>query len=356
MVSADGIERDDVIAYEGCPHHIIEMTRKITPFADLASLWKLYRFFRKEKPDIVHSHTPKAGLLAMLAAKMAGIKIRIHTVAGLRFMTAAGLSRNILVRMEKLTASAATHVWPNSSSLMEYIKENRLARPDKLGMIGKGSSNGIDLGRFSGASLDTAKMEATRQLVQYDPSLTYLLCVGRIVRDKGITEVAHAFSKLYEANANLRLILVGGFEEHLDPLDPNTMQWLKTHPGVIMAGWHDEVEYFMELADIFVHASNREGFPNVVLQAGALECPVICSRIPGNIDIVDDGINGLIFSVKDCNDLYEKLQQALTDRAGMKALATRLRKKIEENFDRRQVQAMLKEQYDRLLHEAGKKR
>ena len=127
MVSADGIERNDVMQYEGCPHHIIPMTRKITPFADALSFWKLYRLLKKEKPDIVHSHTPKAGLLAMLAAKYAGVKIRIHTVAGLRFMTASGFTRTILTRMEKITAHAATHVWPNSLSLLKYVKQHNLA-------------------------------------------------------------------------------------------------------------------------------------------------------------------------------------------------------------------------------------
>src|ERR1051326_7424589 len=126
MVSSDGPEREEVIRNEGCRHQIIPMTRKMTPFADLRSLWLMYRFFKKEKPDIVHSHTPKGGLIAMLAAKMAGIKIRIHTIAGLRFMTSKGVTRKILVSMEKLTAKAATNVWPNSFSLLEYIRTNKL--------------------------------------------------------------------------------------------------------------------------------------------------------------------------------------------------------------------------------------
>src|SRR5688572_9566085 len=144
MASADGEGRQDTIQQEGCEHHIIPMTRKITPFADLGSLWKLYRFFKKERPDIVHSHTPKAGLLAMLAARYAGVPIRVHTIAGLRFMTAKGGTRKLLVAMEKLTARAATHVWPNSFSLLEYIQKNKLVDQKELDVIGSGSSNGID--------------------------------------------------------------------------------------------------------------------------------------------------------------------------------------------------------------------
>jgi hypothetical protein len=149
MVSSDGPELADVLRNEQCRHMIIPMTRKMTPFADVRSLWLLYRFFKKEKPDIVHSHTPKGGLLAMLAAKFAGVKIRVHTIAGLRFMTSKGMTRKVLVFMEKLTGRAATHVWPNSFSLLDYIIENKLVTPSKLEVISKGSSNGINLGRFS---------------------------------------------------------------------------------------------------------------------------------------------------------------------------------------------------------------
>jgi len=349
MVSADGKELEDVLQYEGCRHHIVPMTRKITPVADIQSLWKLYRFFKKEKPDIVHSHTPKAGLIAMLAAKFAGVKIRVHTIAGLRFMTATGFTRKILIRMEKITANAATHVWPNSMSLLKYVQDNKLVKPGKLEVIGKGSSNGIDLTRFSKTALSDEGIQKAKQGISYDAALTYILSVGRIVKDKGIRELVNAFASLYKENDKLRLVLVGTFEEKLDPLDESIMRLVKTHPGIILAGWHDEVEYFMSIADLLVHPSYREGFPNVVLQAGAMECPVVCSRIEGNIDIVDENINGLIFTARDENDLYQKLKQAIAEPALMKQRAASLRKKIEENFDRTFVKEQLRLKYEFLL-------
>ena len=217
MISADGNEREDVMAYEGCPHHILPMTRKITPFADLISLWRMYRFFKKEKPAIIHSHTPKAGLIAMLAGKMAGVKIRIHTIAGLRFMTSTGLTRKILVKMEKLTGRWATQVWPNSHSLHTYIKTNRLVATEKMEVIGLGSSNGIKLDRFSLNRLNEEKLKVVKELINYDTQLSYLLCVGRIVKDKGIQELAGVFARLYENNSSLRLVVVGTFEDNLDP-------------------------------------------------------------------------------------------------------------------------------------------
>lgn len=349
MVSADGPELEDVKNYEQCRHVLVHMTRAITPVQDLRSLWQLYRLFKKEKPDIVHSHTPKAGLLAMLAGRMAGVKIRIHTIAGLRFVTATGISRKVMIAMEKLTGRMATQVWPNSQSLYDYVVDNKLVNPKKMSIIGRGSSNGIDLGRFSRAALRPEGLTKAKEIIQYDPALFYIVAIGRVVKDKGIAEMASAFSRSYEKDHRLRLVLVGGFEDHLDPLDADTLQLINTHTGIILAGWHDDVEYFLALAQLFIHASYREGFPNVVLQAGAMECPALVSRIPGCVDIVDHEENGLIFAVQDADDLYEKLQQALSQPDQMRLRANKLRKKIEDNFERGYVQARLKERYDELV-------
>jgi glycosyltransferase involved in cell wall biosynthesis len=351
MVSADGRERNDVVRNEGCEHHIVHMTRKISPFADLKSLWQLYRFLKKEKPDIVHSHTPKAGLLGMMAARMAGVKIRIHTVAGLRFMTSTGATRKLLVSMEKLTTRSATQVWPNSQSLLEYIKKNRLASTKKLSVIGYGSSNGIDLKRYSTEALVPAKVEDTKQLIKYDPNLQYLLCVGRIVKDKGIDELLAAFENIYKDRNDLRLVLLGSFEDELDPISENARRILKEHAGIIHINWSDGVEYFMHLATMLVHPSYREGFPNVLLQAGAMNCPVICSRIEGNVDIVDDDQTGIIFEVKNAASLEEKLRKALRNLPGLKLYSERLREKIETRFDQRFVHESVKNKYLELLSE-----
>jgi len=353
MVSADGKERQDVIKNEGCDHVIIPMTRKITPFADIKSLWLLYRFLKKEKPDIVHSHTPKAGLLAMLAAKFAGIKIRIHTIAGLRFMTSTGITRTVLIWMEKITAGAATHVWPNSFSLLSYISRNKLVKQSKMQVIGHGSTNGINLQRFSASSLKDEKLEEIKKLINYNDELIYLLCVGRVVKDKGIEELLKAFKNLYTENEKLRLVLLGSFEEDLDPLDDETRTILSTHPGIIHISWNDAVEYFMKIADMLVHPSYREGFPNVLLQAGAMNCPVLCSRIEGNIDIVTHDSTGLVFEVRNEMDLKDKLQYALNHPVKMKEYANNLRQKIEMQYDQKFVQETLRNKYVELLNERG---
>lgn len=351
MVSSDGPELADVLRNEQCRHVIIPMTRKMTPFADVRSLWLLYRFFKKEKPDIVHSHTPKGGLLAMLAAKFAGVKIRVHTIAGLRFMTSKGMTRKVLVFMEKLTGRAATHVWPNSFSLLDYIIKNKLVTPSKLEVISKGSSNGINLGRFSAASLKPEKLQAIKQKMKYDDSLIYFLSVGRIVHDKGIDELLNAFMHVYEKNNRVRMILVGAFEDEVDPISDKAREILKTHPGVIHAGWDDAVEYYMHFSFALIHPSHREGFPNVLLQAGAMHCPIICSRIEGNVDIVEHQETGLIFEVRNQKQLQEQLEWALENPAIMKEYATAQRLRIEQYFDQPAIHQALKKRYLELLNQ-----
>jgi glycosyltransferase involved in cell wall biosynthesis len=353
MISSEGKEWPDIIANEQCNHYIIHMTRKITPVTDIISLWKLYRFLKIQKPDIVHSHTPKAGLLAMLAAKFAGIKIRIHTIAGLRFMTSEGLGRKILMNMEKLTAWAATHVWPNSFSLLKYIRDNKLVPDKKMEVIGLGSSNGINLSRFSPAVLDTEKLKKIKEKIGYDEKLIYLLCVGRIVKDKGIDELVKAFEKAYKNNNELRLILVGEFEDELDPVGNEVRDILQTHSGIILTGWSESVEYYMHFSFALVHPSYREGFPNVLLQAGAMGCSVICSRIEGNIDIVEHQKTGLLFTVKDEADLLQQLEYGLANKDILKEYSRALRAKIEEYFNQPALHRLIHKRYLELLADSG---
>ncbi|MBS1920210.1 MAG: glycosyltransferase family 4 protein [Bacteroidetes bacterium] len=349
MVSADGEGREDLEKQEGCEHHIIPMTRTISPFADLRSLWKMYKFLKKEKPDIVHSHTPKAGLIAMVASKWAGVKIRIHTVAGLRFMTSKGLTRKLLMRMEKITAHHATHIWPNSFSLLNYIKDTRLLPVKKMEVIGFGSSNGINLSRFSPENLEPVRVQTIKKDLNYDPQHIYMLCVGRIVKDKGIKELVHTFARLYKSNNRLRLILVGSYEDHLDPIGEETKEILTTHPGIIMTGWRNDVEYFMHISFALIHPSYREGFPNVLLQAGAMYCPVICSRIEGNVDIVDDKETGLLFEAQNEESLYQVLRNALTIPDDLNKYAIGLRRKIEEKFDQKILHGKIKDKYSEII-------
>jgi len=332
MISADGKELPEVIKQEQCRHIIVPMTRKITPFRDLQCLFQLVKIFRKEKPDIVHTHTPKAGLLGMMAAKLCGVKVRIHTVAGLPLMVEKGAKYQLLKFIEKLTYASASQVWPNSNSLKEFILGKKLCNPAKLNIIGKGSTNGININRFNKEILDEKVIDAVKEQIRYSSQYKYLLCIGRLVKDKGIIELVHVFSQLQKSDPSLKLLLVGGYEPSLDPLPASTLQQIESNEAIIHIPWTDNVAYYMYLAGYFVFPSHREGFPNVLLQAGAMGLPVICSHITGNIDIVTNNETGLVFDQGNEQQMLKLLQYAITHPQHMQSMAAKLQQMIREDY------------------------
>jgi glycosyltransferase involved in cell wall biosynthesis len=349
MISADGENLDKVIRNEKCRHIIVPMTRKITPWCDLKCLFQLIKIFRKEKPDIVHSHTPKAGLLGMLAARISGIKIRIHTVAGLPLMEESGVKYALLKQIEKVTYSVANHVWPNSNSLYNFIKENNLVGGSKLKVIGKGSTNGVSSRRFNKDSLDKNFLEIIKEKIDYNPASINLLCIGRLVKHKGIIELVNVFSLLKKRYPHLKLILVGVFESSLDPLPEKILKQIVDDPSIINVGWSDKAEYYMSLADYFVFPSYREGFPNVLLEAGSIRLPIICTNIPGNTDIITHNENGLLFEKNNEKDMYQKLKYALDNPEQMLSMANKLQGYIKTCYEREVYWKILLEEYNKLI-------
>lgn len=351
MISADGKEAKDLERDEGCRHIIVPMTRRITPIRDIISFLKLRSTIKKYKPDIVHTHTPKAGLLGMLAAKSLGVKIRIHTVGGLPLIIEKGFKRWLLMLTEKLTYFGATEVWPNSKSMMNFIIEKKLTTAEKLTIIDNGSTNGIDLKKFSRQNLNEEIKNKTKESL---PPLNGLkiLCVGRMVKDKGIEELVTVFEKLQQ-QYKLQLILIGPFEPHLDPLSSQTLDSIINNPAITHISWSDSIEYYMALADFFVHPSHREGFPNVILQAGAMHLPVICSDIPGNADIIRDKETGIMFEVKNEYHLYSKLKFAIENKESTEKIAHALFEEVTQLYSRKRIHEVILHTYNRLLEAHG---
>ncbi|MEB2775470.1 glycosyltransferase family 4 protein [Algoriphagus sp. D3-2-R+10] len=351
MVSADGRELPQVIKAEGARHEVIPFTRKITPFQDLKCLWQLYKLIKKEQPNIVHTHTPKAGLLGMIAAKLAGVHVRIHTLAGIPFMAAEGGKKGLLEKMEKVTYNSSTHVWPNSNGLKKFVLEKNLCPSEKLTVIGKGSTNGVDLEKFNRGVLKENHLVAATMRILPGEDDFIILSVGRLVKDKGIQELVDAFlsSKIVGKS---KLVLLGSFEQDLNPLDPETIKIITDHPRIVQIDWSDHVAHYLALADVLVHPSHREGFPNVLLEAGAMEVPVICSDIIGNTDVITQQKTGLIFPVKNVEVLKEAMEFAYVKRDKMAELAANLYKEVCENYERTQVQNKIYAEYQRILKQA----
>jgi len=353
MLSSDGPERNELIQTQGCEHIVIQLTRTISPFKDLVCLLELIKILRSLRPLIVHTHTPKAGLIGMIAARICGVPIRLHTIAGLPQMTSSGLKRRLLNFSLRLTAWGSQVMLPNSNSIMRYIKTEKLFEPGKLEMIGFGSSNGISLSEYNPKTLSTERLEKAKFMVEYDSSCYYLLACGRMVKDKGVVEMISAFRLIQEKLPKVRLILLGPFEMIRDNerLPVDIVNIINNNPNIVHINWSEDVASFMSLADLFVHASHREGFPNVLLQAGLINCPIICSDIPGNIDIVTDEVTGLYFRMGDTDDLSKKLMWAMDNTDIINSYSKRLQNEIINKYSRKFVQDKIVEFYNEKLSE-----
>ena len=352
-VSSEGEELKEILENEGIVMEAINMSRKITPFQDLKSLWEMWNFLRKEKPQIVHTHTPKAGIIGMLAARLAGVPHRLHTVAGLPLMEATGIKRKILNFVEKLTYSSATRVYPNSKGLYDFILQNNFTQSNKLKIIANGSSNGINTTFFSPAQVSEIEKVALREKLNIQPDDFVFVVDGRIVSDKGINELIKAFSELQTAENNeltgIKLLLVGGLESDLDPLNPETLAEINQNKDIISAGFQQDVRPFFAISDALAFPSYREGFPNVVMQAGAMGLPSIVSDINGCNEIIVEGENGLIIPSKNVEKLKEKMLTLARDKNLYVKLKENSRRMIENRYEQSVVWNALLEEYEGLL-------
>ena len=347
LVSAQKDELEALAKDQGVAFFPLQITRKITPLQDLRCLLQLVRFLQKEKPHIVHSHTPKAGIIGMLAAFIARVPVRMHTVAGLPLMEAKGMKKRILYAVERLTYRCATHVYPNSKGLMDFTQKKHLAEKTPLQIIGKGSSNGIDTGHFNANSISDQELIKCQKKWTIAQDDFVFLFIGRLVGDKGINELVAAFEQLSSKLPKAKLLLVGPQETTLDPLAKSTMNAIDQNPRIISTGYQQDVRPFLKSAQVFVFPSYREGFPNVVLQAGAMGVPCIVSDINGCNEIIEDEVNGFLVPPKQIQPLVEKMQFLYKDAEKRTIFIERTQTLIATNFERAQYWELLLAEYKR---------
>lgn len=326
----------------------ISLTRRITFFSDLKALWTLYFFFRKEKPLIVHTQTPKAGLIGMLAAFLARVPIRMHDVVGLPLMEKRGLKFYLLFYVEKIAYACAHRIYPNSFGLKKYMIDTRLSSSTKMKVLANGSSNGVDVSHFSKRHFSKEANSALKKQLNIESSVFVFLFIGRLVSDKGMNELIEAFSTLCNEDQKLKLILVGTFEKELDPLKKETLQKIKNNPQIISVGYQEDVRPYFAIASCFVFPSYREGFPNVVLEAVSMEIPCIVSDINGSNEIIKDQINGIIIPKKDTKALQKAMFSMKHDSSQRQLYAANSRKGIAEKFGKQIFYQALLAEYKEL--------
>lgn len=343
-LSSPGEALDEIREREKVRTIAVAMQRHISPVNDLRSLWKLIRVFRKEKPDMVHSMTPKAGLLCMMAAWVCRVPVRIHTFTGLVFPTSTGLKRKILMATDWLTCACATHVIPEGEGVKNDLVNNKITRKP-LRILGYGNVRGIDLNRFDPKNPEVIK---AAEIIRREEVLTFIF-IGRLVGDKGILELVKAFCRLNKELPDTRLLLVGREEPQLDPLDSSTLKEISDNPAIEAVGQKTDVRPWLLASDIFVLPSHREGFPNVVIEAGAMGLPSIVTDINGSREIIHNGENGLIVPVKNANALYEAMKHLAETPEEIRTMAANARPMIASRFEQSFVRQCLKDYYKEIL-------
>tara|TARA_B100000768_G_scaffold180070_1_gene199145 strand:+ start:4347 stop:5537 length:1191 start_codon:yes stop_codon:yes gene_type:complete len=348
VLAASGTDAhlENVFLREGVRVVNVPMQRDISPIKDLITLWKLYLLFCNEKPKIVHSITPKAGLLSMTAAYFARVPIRVHTFTGLIFPTKTGIFQKLLILMDKLLCFFATNIYPEGEGVKNDLTNYKITKKP-LRIIANGNVNGVDINFFDSKLFNNEKKTLLRRSLAINASNFVFIFVGRLVGDKGINELVVAFKKLQTTSSlpfQLSLILVGPLEPLLDPLKPKTLKEINNNKNIISVGFKSDIRPYLSISDILVFPSHREGFPNVVLQAGAMGLPCIVSDINGCNEIIEEGKNGWIIPVKDENAILNSMRNCILDINKTTIKKSNIRNIIENRFQQEIVwQALLKE-------------
>lgn len=327
-LSSPGEEMAVVAEREGVRTISVPMERHISLLKDIKSLFALIKVFRNEKPYAVHSMTPKAGLLCMIAAWLTKVPVRIHTFTGLVWPTSKGITRAILKTTDKITCACATHIIPEGQGVMNDLMNGGITKKP-MKVLGYGNVRGIDMQHYD----RTEEVMAEADKIRNDGVFTFVF-VGRIVGDKGINELVSAFKRLHEKYEQARLLLIGWFETQLDPVSEETRRIIEEMVSIEAVGQQADVRAWYAASDCFVFPSYREGFPNTVIEAGALGLPSIVTDINGSREIIIEGENGVIVPVRDADALYDAMEMMLTDEQKRLAMAGNARRLIETRFEK----------------------
>lgn len=326
-VSSPLPELEVVATREGVRTIAVKMERRISLKRDIVSLWQMYKVMRRERPWMVHSMTPKAGLMCMVAAWLARVPRRVHTFTGLVWPTATGLNRMILKTTDRILCACATHIIPEGNGVKNDLINGKITRKP-MKVLANGNVRGIELDHYR----RTTEVEEEAAKIRKEGVLTFVF-IGRLVRDKGIHELVEAFVRLNKENPHTRLVLVGRTEAELDPLNEETRHIIDTHDAIEAVGSQKDVRPWLAASDVLAFPSYREGFPNVVIEAGAMGLPSIVTNINGCNEIIIPGENGVIIPPRDADALYEAMKDLCENDEKRVYLTKNARESVASRFD-----------------------
>lgn len=332
LVTSFSEKNQEISKAEGVELKSIDMTRQITIIKDLKALIELYKYFKNQKPDIVYTFTPKAGLLGMMASFLSRVPVRIHNIVGMPLMEATGKKFILLKFIERLTYFFSTNLFCNSFGLKKFINENLTKKDVKV--IAQGSINGVDTEFFKNTKTLDEK-EVIRDKFKIDKKDFVITFVGRIVKDKGINELIEAFINLSKKYNNLKLLLVGDYEEHLNPIKKENKILIDSLDSIITVGFQNDIRDFLSITDLFVLPSYREGLPNSLIEAGSFGIPLLATNINGCNEIIDDGITGILVEKKSAKKLEEAIDKLLEDKELYNSIKLKVRDRIIEKYEQK---------------------
>lgn len=348
VVASPGPELEE-LARTGHIHAFpVPISRNIAPWRDLRSLFTLTRALRRGRFHLVHTHTPKAGMLGMIAAFLTRVPRRVHTLHGLPLETSRGLSRRILLWADRLTCRLAHVVCVVSHSLYARALELRLAPPGKLTILGDGSACGVDLNRFQRTPQVEQESAKIRQSFHIPPSADVIGFVGWMVADKGVPALVEMFERVAQTRHNVHLLMIGPDTGPRDPLPAKAWRSIREHPRIHYPGLvNDPVPYYAAM-DVLVLPTRREGFPYALLEAAAMSVPVVATRVTGCVDAVMDGRTGFLVPLHDIPAMQKAVERLLNDKTLREHMGRAARSDVEQRFDSRRLVAAHWDLYERL--------
>lgn len=348
LVSGPGEEISMLAKKENANLFTINFTKRITPLTDFFQLLRIIRLLRQERPDIVNAGNPKSGFLIMLACRLMGYKNTVFTLHGLLSDTKSGLLRRLITITEKMSCGIANQVIVVSPTLKTHAEKRNILPEGKGIVIRKGSANGIDLRLFPGKDAVAAASGQLRDTLGLKKENMVLGFVGRLSKDKGIDILFEAFNALVKNHPSLRMVIAGPIiEENL--FSRHWLHQLYHDEKIIYVGKLYEITPFYGIMDMLVLPSLREGFPNVLIEAAAMEVPVVASNIPGCKDAVSEGINGELFEKGNASALIKKLEKLIADDGLREEYGMNGRKFARDYFSNEEIWAGQLKLYESLL-------
>lgn len=350
LVSSFGPTINQIDFGNGLSYKEIEIVRQIEPLKDIVTLVKLIKFFRRHRFDIVHSTTPKAGLLSSIAATIVGVPVRLHTWTGQPWVTLKGMKKNITMFSDYLIGLLCTRCYADSPSQREFLIEKKIISSKKIKVIKKGSISGIDLERFKPGLISQERKTKLRKENGISEKSKIITFIGRINKDKGVFELIEAFKQIVGQGYDTDLLLIG-------PLDQDSQgdgiinldEYIGDCSRIHFLGYQKTPEFYLSISDIFCLPSYREGFGTTVIEAAAMGVPAVGTNIVGLVDAIVDGKTGLLVELQSTQELIKAFKFLLNNPDKIKEMGLNARRRCIDNFDKDIINKLVKVDYLELI-------